>query len=325
MPIVPDFTLQVNATYCPTIHCNEKTGMADLAIQLFTNIEDAQSEANAIAFGSTDDSGIFTADVPSDQAVFVRAHHPDKGVYISQAHIASSTTSANIEINYKGHFIYDHSDELTLSQNHISWLYPTVGQISHYRYHFAQPVSTYDYLKLPDTYTNATVQVSIIDQLSENSFVIEESIDSLDYWLDDRYDNKHSNIWTFEENRILIVENNEIVDKVFSFILGENYYSAIHPLSGEEFEINLEDCVAIEIDLNQDDFYSIDWLDCLNVDNYELFNQSYEDLSIAFDSNAFLDGDDRIKVFSPTDGLVRKIGLNRMAHIVYGFDLVPAE
>ena len=79
----------------------------------------------------------------------------------------------NHQISFRAHLIYANNDTLQLRQEHISFEYPTVGQISQYKYHFNFPVIS---TSLPTNYEASDLSVEVVDQINENRFIIKEHL-----------------------------------------------------------------------------------------------------------------------------------------------------
>lgn len=311
-----NYSINISTNYCPTIYCDEIQPVGDLLVSVYETESAAVDAINEIYKSETNEDGISNLDFTSEQAkVFIRVEHPNKGVFIENCVYNESLEAKKIDILYKGNMVYKYSNQLELEQDHISWSAPTVGQISNYKYYQKNMILD---ISTQSEYVDINLEVNIIDQLAENIFLIEETIDSLNPELKHRYDYIHQNVWEFKEQGILIHENFVAVDKVFSFILYQ------HSNSGgadSTFYFDYTDCDPNLVNLDEDQFYEHSWWDCIGVEDYTLMGTDYDLLRTQFETDIATDGDARIKLYNKENGIVRMIGLNQMGGLSFGFDL----
>jgi len=307
--------LNVHVAYCRVINCDTQEDVSDLKITLYNSLDDANAESNPIVSEHTNGEGNARIVVVDQEQVFIRTDFLDKGAYISAQAIDTSMDTHH-EINYKANLIFNSSDSLELRQKHISFEYPTVGQKSRYKYHHTfNMVST----ALPGSYMSDDLTVEITDQIDENTFVIKEHLihgTELPF-----HEGLHYNIWEFNEDSIIIKTfDTTFTHDIFSFILGEHSWTVINPENGLIFPFT--DCSPETVDLETVDFNQVTWYLCYQLIDYLLFDTQFDQLRLHFDSWGFLDGDDRLRFYNKSDGIVRYLGINRMAWRTYGFDLI---
>ncbi len=308
--------LHIHVSYCPVIHCNTQVDISDVEVSLFKSKDDAITESNPIVSTYTNEEGLAKIEVEDQEQVYIRTEYLDMGIYISEQALDVNMDTQH-EIIYKANLIFNASDSLELRQNHISFEYPTVGQKSSYKFHhnFGE-VST----ALPENYLFEELTLEITEQLDESTFVIKEHLNHGPNQLV-HYDSLCYNIWKFNDDGIVIKTfDTTYTHDIFSFILGEHSYTVVNPEDGLSFPFT--DCSPETIDIETVDFNSINWHLCYQLVNYILFDKQFDQLSLHFDSWGFLDGDDRMRFFNKSDGIVRYIGINRMAWRTYGFDLI---
>lgn len=313
---VDEKNLIISISFCPTIHCYDPLMISDLQVTLFDTREDAISATNPISETFTNEEGVANFELIDQEKVFIKTEYLDKGVYISEQSLNSSQDTHH-EIIYKGHHIYNNNNILQLRQKHISFEYPTVGQVSNYKFHYQNNIIQ---TALPNNYEEELLTLEIIDQLDANSFLIKESLNT-DGNLLAFYDTVHHNIWSFTDEGIDISTYDTTYTEVaFSFIFGENHHSQ-NTYAGFGFDLPYANCDPGIVDLESVFFNEIAWYECYMVADYEVLNTFHSFLRLDFDSLAGLDGDDRMKFYSRSDGIVRYIGINQMAQRTYGFDL----
>lgn len=308
--------LHVHVSYCPMINCSTALDVSDLKISLYKSLDDANAESNPIVAELSNNEGNARIVVVDQEQVFIRTDYLNKGIYISAQAIDTSKDTHH-EINYKANLIYNSNDSLELRQDHISFEYPTVGQKSRYKYHHnIGEIST----ALPESYKTDELTVEITDQLDENTFIIKEHLIHPSTELG-FYDSLHYNIWEFSEDSITIKTfDTTYTHDVFSFILGEYSWTVVNPENGLTFPFT--DCSPETVDLETVNFSQVTWYLCHQVIDYVLFNTHFDQLRLHFDSWGFLDGDERLRFYNKSDGIVRYIGINQMAWRTYGFDLI---
>ncbi len=304
--------LKVNVFDCKTIQCDELESVVGLNVELYKTYDDAKDQVDRVTQVQVclEGQSIFT--VSNITEVYIRLRHPTKGVYISSERLNPQVLNAFHEIRFVANFIYNNNDELLVRQSHISFDFPAYRQESHYAYHFQE--DTLNLLK-PLAYENVSLVILLKQQILENEFLVREKFSVVPEYLNQVYENVHESIWTFNSNSISIepVVGTTVSSPLFGIV--SNTTSEMDPLI-----ISLNACESQPVDIENSEYNSIDWKECMHVESYSLKNQVYEDISLF---HKRIDNEIVIIIFySTTDGVLRSLEANLNSNSTYGYDLV---
>ena len=204
-----------------------------------------------------------------------------------------------------------------LVQFHISLSNPHVGQQSNYIYHQRNDLITFSDVE----YTDNNLRVKIIDQLSDNKYLIEEAIDTTFGILTvPTYPQMKvlRNVWRFENDSLFVepYENEYFGSFVWNlqgvYLEPDGYgFSLLRPTSN--FIDMLTDYIS---DLSG-------WWGVGFANDYSLFGHLFEELITDKVSYNALDGPIKFRVYNLNDGLIRSMDFYSGGSITtHGFDLV---
>jgi len=275
-PNIPTCNLDVLVYKCPIFPCDEATNvlLEGKLVSLFSSHEDARNDENLIATAETDSQGRARfINIPCD-AYYVKVKHEPNGTYIAYENLTIASTLNFHEVRFVANNFYDFDDSAGLRQAHISLEYPTVGMESRYRY-----FENYDHVDFtPLEYTDAYLTVRIVNQVNENSFIVEETIgeDFGTFGFPDTDITSTRTVWTITEDEVYV-----------SPLTGEYFFSYIWNLSawfeqteGEGYSFSLIRPEDNEVDMAQATIPELfEYLKTGPVSDYVLFGNQYMDLS----------------------------------------------
>ncbi len=311
--------LEVFVYQCSSLQCQNQLPLFQYNIELYPSYEEALSGSNLIRSQGSNSEGKALFSGLDCEVVFVRVETENFGTYIANESLAANATLNYHDIRFINGLVYNDGEISSLKQNHISLSAPVVGQVSKYIYH-----KNYDHISFtPLEYTDVQLEVRIIDQISENRFLVEEKIDSLvDFLTIPLYPGVLSltNVWRFEN------------DSLFVEPYGNEYYGsyvwnlANDWIQGEEngWGFSLKRPAINGIDMSTDEVYDLDgWWGTGFASEYTLFGQVYTDLITDKISYIGWDGPLKLRVYNNEDGLVRSLDFFSGGSVTtHGFDLV---
>jgi len=295
--------------------------MEGIPVFLYPTKEDAAEGTNQIAVRTSNAEGTASFSNIDCGEVYIKVVTLENGTFITQEILSENASAHWYEARFVGNYYFDNCDTPS-NQRHISLEKPVVGQRSIYRGHHGIGHISFT----PQEYLDMELEVKIIDQLSENSFLVQEKIDTIvpgfyGFFFSGVFESIVQNIWTVENDGITV-----------SQYANQPYYSfvwniTIESLNTNEFEYHFPFEVETDfhLDMSNDTAISIGGLPSYDgtVEDYILFDSLYTDL--IFESRSFTsaDGPAKVRVYNRQDGLVRVMEFfHGMSQNTSGFDLV---
>lgn len=315
----PTCNLEVYAYECETIYCDLQIPLHGLTIEIYPSEEDAMNGFNLIETSVTNSEGIANFTRLPCELIYVKLVTEDFGTYIDQQPLPANASLSFHDIRFLKGFAYQENDQNSLVQNHISLCNPAVGQESRYKYY--QNYSHISYTPLE--YSDVELSVKIIDQLTVNAFVIEETIDSIYGLLGAPiYQETESvkTIWILEDDSIHVRAFEE--DFLGSFIW--NISGFWYPIEEDGYSFSLNRPSINGIDMASDEVYeSNGWRGTGYAEDYTLLGHFYDELITDKISFQGTDGPLKIRVYSKEGGVVRSLDFNTGgSQATQGFDLI---
>lgn len=315
---IPSGQLEVSVRSCATPDCDEPLSMEGLEVNLYGSMEDALLKTRVLYTSFTDDKGSIRHPALEIQELFIRIDHTDHGVYISSETIMENSISYNF-VDFVQGYHYSENDIASLKQKQISLETPTVGQSSEYIFHLHHNFINFN---IPD-HTENRLQVSILEKLEDNSYLIEESIDSIyQFMLWGQYPQEKTirNVWKFESDSLHILPYS--AEYFGSFV----WNLIADPVDRESFgwAFPLERPADNRIDMENDivSLSSPGWGSGY-AEDYEILGNLYTDLITETINYTGWDGPLKVRVYNLKYGPIRSLNFfGGMSSSTMGFDLV---
>lgn len=311
-----DCSIEVYAYSCPTVSCNERIPFVQKEVGLYATYEEALAAENRLRLLPTSEEGkaLFTS-LPCGK-IYLRIDTEHHGCYISSDLLYESAKSHH-DARFVDGYSYDKNDNGTINQRQISLDDPVIGQLSTYRYHVTHSFIDFN---IP-SYTDNVLTVAIIDKLDDNSYLIEETIDSIYqslFWGNYPEQKKIRNIWSFQDDSLHVLPyKNEFFG---SFIWNLNSDPSSRENMGWSFSlVRPEDNF---IDMSNNVVTDIIW-GMGHASDYDLLGTTYTDLITENVNYTGWDGPLKFRVYNRKYGLIRSLNFfGGMSHTTQGFDLV---
>lgn len=312
-------SLEVHAFLCELSGCEESVPLSDISIKIFDNEVDALNDENRLRASETNTDGKLFIPSLESQRYFIRADIPSYGTYISSQTIYEDAKAYH-EIKCVEGFAYDNDDSASIKQRQISLSEPTVGQTSYYKFHIKHNYISYSVQE----YTDNILRVSIIDKLDDNTYLIEEAIDSVwgsMFWGLYPEGKLVRSEWTFMDDSLHVTPAaNEYFGSFVWNITGD--YRVDSEQDGWSFSLVRPTADIIDMELDMMDFSQMGYGTRAAAD-YELFGTTYTELITDEVGYTSWDGPYKLRVYNLKYGPIR--GLNYyggMSFTTMGFDLV---
>lgn len=302
--------------YCASPECIEEIPLNDIQVEVYLTFENAKTRTGNIGQQLTDNNGIVSFQNLKCSKVYIRIDSEENGTYITDLNLTTPSNKANLDVQFTKNYFYDCNDRASIFQNHISFLYPAAGQQSTYVYYQEYNHIAFDQF----TYSDTKLTVTIIDQLSENSYLVEEKIDSIWGALGSPFypeETEVENIWVFEEDSLKILPSNE--DYYSSFIWN---LSSFFEQEKAGYAIPLSRTCDNNIDMSVDLVSTMQSWSHGCAEDYNLLGYQYENLITEKSSYVGWDGPLKFRVYNLDDGFVRSMDFYAgMSFTTHGFDL----
>jgi len=320
-PTEPTCVLDVTVLRCSLFPCDEENTMflGDVNVQLFESEEDAIEGINVLESLRTDAAGRARFIGADCGLVYVKVESENNGTYISAENLTLASSFNFHEVRFVKNYFFNDDDTASPLQDHISLEFPTVGMTSTYRYFYNDYHISFSPLSYEDNY----LTVTIIDQINEHSYIIEERLDnvsgSLSWPSIGSGDPVTRNIWTITDEEVFV---SPMQDQYFvSYVWGLTEWA---PPEEEGFSFSLIDPQTDEIDMASNSVSEMqNFHGSVSMEDYTLFGNRFENLFGDVYGYTGVDGPLKFRVYSKEDGVVRNLNFyNGGSSASAGFDLI---
>lgn len=319
-PVDTTCELRIEFVSCENADCDNPVPLADKTIAIYETEEDAVLGNDLRSMITTNEEGVATTNVLPCDLYYLRVDDATYGVYLTEIRLSDNATLHHTII-YVDNYTYDNNDELEAVQNHISLINPRVGQVSKYKYH-----NSYDSLYFyPDEYYDHILSVTIVEDLGNNRYLVNERFDSLPARLEvyfRRFGSDINNIWEIQEDSIHIVSTDG--GETASFVWNIAWFA--NDFDGYSTSLKSNPSGQV-LDFEQSAYSTLGdkILDTSGeVLDFDLFNQQYQNSIYHIQNYTGWDGPFRLRVYSKEDGLIRWLNYfdGGPPASTYGLDLI---
>ena len=310
-------SIEVYAYLCQTIRCDIENPLSGITVELYSSEEDALSKTNPIRSTQSNQDGkaIFINLILG--TVYIRIDTEDYGTYIDKELINTNTVKVFHDVRYLKGYGYNENNDNQLRQRHISLSRTAVGQRSTYKYHYTPQSISYS----PKEYTNINLNVSVIDQIDSNVFIIKEEIDSIIAPLTNPYYPNEKVIicqWRIENDSLHISPYQDYTYGSYAWNLSDHWF----PKEEQGYSFSLNRPTINRIDMNNDVGANDYFWGTGYAEDYTLLDHEYGDLITDMFDFRSSDGPIKLRVYSLDDGLVRSLDFFYGGSLTtHGFDL----
>jgi len=290
-PTEPICNLDVTVRYCTMANCADEMFLYDITVQLFATREDAIDGINELESRKTDANGK-----------------------------ASVSNLSFHDVLFVKNYFYDANDEASPIQSHISLEFPVVGMTSIYRY-FENPSQA---SFTPDEYEDNYLSVTLVNQLDEFSFIVQEEVQNTDGFLGSELIGQGErvvrNIWTITDNEVVVTPFDD--ENFISYVWGLSDFYQNTEIDGFTFSLNRP--AEVQVDMASNSIQSIQNLfGTTALEDYNIFGRTYDNLIGDLYNYTYFDGPSKFRVYNKVDGPVRSLFFfTGDAVNSFGFDLV---
>ncbi len=292
---------------------DEPMDIADQIIDVYRSQEEAEQQKNKQFSIITNEQGLATIEGIECDDFFVRINRTGYGSYIEEySSILETHLTPFYTVEFVEGYFFDEGNELLRKQKHISFKHPFVGQKS--RYIFYQ----YDGPQFIDhSYLEDTLDVQIIDQIGDHSYVVEESkIGDLELYFDWPDDDVVRNIWTFRNDSLLISGIDD--DLEGSYVASVKGWFQIEQ-DGYDFPLGEVEEPVFSFESN--DFFSWSFYGSAYIGSLSLFDHEFSNVQLYHNSFSFIDGPYKLRCYTGDDGFVRTVIMDAYGMTITGMDL----
>lgn len=319
LPIQMGCGLDLTVINCHSITCQSTSPIANLNVEFFNSREEAIEGINGFASRFTDAEGkISYSSVLPCGLLYIKLDLGEQGTYIDVLSVSDAASINREEIRIVESYLYDDSSEGMIPQTHINYSNPLLFQESFYvRFQIDNHIS----FDIPE-YTDNTLRVKLVEQLSENSFKVEESIDRLEGILGSPFYPEIetvNNVWTFYEDSLRVSPYKDEYFTSFVWNLSEFFLNT--ESEGYTFSLNRPETPVYN--LSEDFVQEVTVFPTGAVEDYTIGSNVYTDLILDHRSYVGFDGPKKIVVYNKEHGIIRSMDFFAgMAQITHGFELV---
>ena len=313
---IDHYSLEISVLDCLLELCSNPIVVSGMDVKIYTELEDAINDTNSAVVRPTNQDGIIFLNIQNANAVFLRIDHPTDGVYISNKITLSKNIITHHQIVFRGNLVYNNESVLSKRQEHISFEYPTVGQVSRYKYFNNPDIVNHS---VDQQYEDLTLTVTIKEQIDEFTFIVEERVDNAPYGFEFITSQTVSNKWDFGDHALVIYrQESESNNLILSYLFNCRIYS-----TNTNENYCLLHCPALNNDIDFEENYTTysSW-QCATIQAFELNNNQYTDAMSVYDVNHGTNPNYKVKAYNFQDGVIRSINLKRNPANTYGFDLI---
>jgi len=314
-PLDPVCTLDLSVVICQNFQCQQVSAFEGAFVEVFATEQDAIDGIDRIISGTTNDEGMRSLGFLPCDFIWVKIVTENRGVYLERFSLSQAASTNFEQIEFVEGLIYQNGSEGFATQSHISFDTPILGQASKYLYYNFQGI-TWEI----DQYRPDTLTVRLVDQLDDNTYVVEEKVNSVD----DLQNFFFPEIplvktrWIFYEDSIRVIPHSEETYGSFIWNLNKDYF--LPEVEGYTFSILRPTQPIVDMD---NDLTSIVEFGTSAAEDYNLLGHLFQDLIIDKRSYVGLDGPEKIIVYSNEDGIVRSMNFGSGgAMTTIGFDLL---
>ena len=319
--ILNNCTIETKIYYCPIYFCAEKQDIENQVVELYRNMNNALEGENPIQTSTTNENGwLKFYDLNCYEEYVIRIDLEENGIYLANNIFFNSNLSLDVPIIKN--MAYDYNNWIQPITEYVNLKYPAVNQYSEYRY-FHKPNSLN--FSVNDDYDNSVaLQVFIQNQISENEYLIGESLDGANFSIDNTHfsgiDRYQESIWRFENDSIYIRDNGNDSDSFISFIWN---LRSDDEFGGDEFAIPLKTDSEHRLDMNQVFEFPIpEWTGIGTCEDYTIFGHPFINLLVEKRNLREEDGPLKYNIYSEEYGIVRSVQfLDEGDDTTSGFDI----
>ena len=317
-PLEPTCTIDLSVVICQNFQCQQVTAFSDVLVEIFASEQDAIDGISRLRSGSTDAEGQLSLGFLPCDFIWLRIVTEDRGVYIERFSL-STVASTNFEqVEFVEGLIYQNGSEGFATQTHISFTNPILGQESIYQRFEIQNYIDYEITE----YTDNMLSVSLVNQLDENTYVVEEKIDVLDGMLQWPFYPGMETVrsqWTFYGDSIRVSPHGNEYFASFVWNLSEYFENS----EADGYTFSLDRPTDPLVDMSEDLVAEAPGFGVAAAADYTILDQLFSDLIVDVRSYTGLDGPKKLCFYNREDGLVRSIDFFAgMSQSTHGFDLL---
>lgn len=303
---------------CTTGLCNQFDPIVGVTVEIYETEQDALEGVNRLVVRDTNNEGEVDLVNFLCGNIWIKIETEENGTYLGVANL-SQTAAQNLEIVYfVDGVIYDNDSDGFIAQTHISYTTPVIGQQSNYRRFEINNSISFD---VPE-YTDIMLRVRFVDQVDENTFVVEETIDELSgalLWPFYPPTESVRNVWIFHGDSITVRPR---ADEYFSSYLW-NLSEFFEGSEAEGQTFSLVQPTDPVVDMSSDDVVSAPGFGLAAIEDYTINDNLFSDLILDVSGYTGLDGPLKMRIYNRNDGVVRSIDFFAgMSQTTHGFDLL---
>ena len=312
-------SFDLSVVSCVTGLCNEFNPVVGVPVQFFTSEIDALEGVNRLLIRETNNEGEVDLVNFMCGITWVKIVSEDNGTYIGPFNLSSAASQNFEQIRFIDGVIYNNGSEGFLTQGHISFTNPVLSQQSTYRRFEIDNSVSFDI----EEYTDILLRVRLVDQVDEQTFVVEETIDEISgvlTWPFYPPTESLRNVWIFHGDSITVRPRADEYFSSYIWNLSEYFESA----EGEGYTFNLLRPTDPIVDMtSMNAVAEAPGFGAAAVEDYNLFDNLFSDLILDVRGYTGLDGPLKMQIYNREDGVVRSVDFFAgMSQITHGFDLV---
>ena len=291
LPVEPqsNCAVELDVGFCGTFMCSDPDGLENISVELYEGIWALEEGAIALDTAFTNQNGWCKFyDLDCDQDYSVKIEFENHGTYYNRIRFGG-LTNVSLDVVIVDNMHYDSVNVLAPVVKHINFLRPAVGQRSRFQYFNNSNDLSYN---ADPFYTNHYLNVSVMEQISTERFVVREHTPSI----------VKLNVWEITEDSLFVYPHND--EEIHSLVWGVTHLDKPHP-SRYAFALNTFQSINI-LDMHQDFEIPIpEWIGFGNAINYPLFNMLFEDLMVHKQNQIDEGGQLEVLVYNKEYGPIR--------------------